>query len=119
MPLDRQTLEKRAVKAGVKASVKLGHVVSEQELMELRVQTLSTTLRVLLVLAGIALIASCWLGWPYPSSAIRWVEAISGVFSLLFGIFGIRRTIGNLLETLDVVDLAGTVVEAIVDMVSL
>ncbi len=119
MPLNRQTLEKRAVKAGVKASVKLGHVVSEQELMELRVQTLSTTLRVILVLAGIALIASCWFAWPYPSVAARVLEAISGVFSLLFGIFGIRRTLGQLLETLDVADLAGTVLDGILEMISL
>ena len=118
MPLDLQTLEKRAVKAGVKASVKRGHVVTEQELLELRVQTLSTTLRVVLVIAGIALIASGWFGWPYPSGVIRGVEAVSGIFSLLFGVFGIRRTLGQLFESFDVLDLAGTVVEAVVDLIS-
>jgi hypothetical protein len=119
MPLSRQTLEKRAVKAGVKASVKLGHVISEQELLALRVQTMSTIWRTLLILAGIALIASCWFAWPYPSIVARVLEAISGVFSLLFGIFGIRRTLGQLFETLDVADLAGTVLDGILEMISL
>jgi uncharacterized membrane protein len=111
MPLSRETLEKRAVKAGVKAAVKLERPLTKDELMELRVQSLSNGLRVFLVLTGTALIASAWFAWPYPNGAVRGVEIIVGIITFLFGLFGIRRTLSNLFENSE--ELACAVIEII------
>ena len=111
MPLSRETLEKRAVKAGVKAAVKLERPLTKEELMELRVQSLSNGLRVFLVLSGAALIASAWFSWPYPNGAVRGIEIITGIITFIFGLFGVRRTLSSLFENTD--DLACAVIEII------
>lgn len=111
MPLNRRTLEQRAVKAGVKAAVKQQRPLTREELMELRVQTLSNGLRVFLVLAGAALMASAWFAWPYPNGAVRGIEAIAGLITFIFGLFGIRQTLSNLFDNAD--DLACAIIEII------
>ncbi len=118
MPLSRKIIEHRAIKAGVKASKKRHHVVSEQELLSLRVQTMSVGLRIALVVGGILLIAACCFGWPAASDAARATEAIGGVFAIFFGAFGIRRTLSRVLDSIDGVDLVGSVIEAIGEAVS-
>jgi hypothetical protein len=118
MPLSRELIERRAVKTGVKASKKRGHLISEEELLSLRVQTMPTVLRISLVLFGISLVTAGWFGWPSGSNTIQGLEAVAGIFSILFGAFGIRRTLSNILESVDAFDFAGTVVELIADAVS-
>ncbi|MES2923399.1 MAG: hypothetical protein V4819_17725 [Verrucomicrobiota bacterium] len=118
MPLSREAIEKRAVKTGVKASIKRDHLVTEQELLALRVQTMPTFLRVSLVLTGILSLASCWIGWPSDSFAVRVLEALWGVFAVLFGSFGVRRTLSHLLDSVDAIDLVGSILEMIADAVS-
>lgn len=113
MPLSRETLEKRAVKTGVKASIKRHHVVSEQELLALRVQTMPGWLRITLVLLGIALVTAGWFGWPSDSNAIQGIEAITGILAILFGAFGIRRTLESVLDSMD----AGNAVESILELI--
>lgn len=118
MPLSRETLEKRAVNTGVKASIKRHHVVSEQELLALRVQTMPAWLRITLVLLGIALVAAGWFGWPTDSNAIQGIEAVSGIFAILFGAIGIRRTLERVLDSLDATDAVGSILELIGDALS-
>lgn len=118
MPLSREIIERRAIQAGVKASKKRHHLVSEQELLSLRVQTMSVWLRVALVIVGGLFIAACWFGWPWASETARVTEAIGGVFAILFGAFGIRRTLSGILDSFDAADLVGTVVEAIGEEIS-
>lgn len=113
MPLTRETLEKRAVKAGVKAAVKQQRPLTKEELMELRVQSLSNGLRVFLVLSGAALIASAWFAWPWPDGAIRGVEIIVGLITFIFGLFGVRQTLSNLFDTSHGFGLADIVIEII------
>jgi hypothetical protein len=118
MPLSRQTLEKRAVKAGVKASKKLDHVVTAEELLALRVQTMPAVLRILLVLGGALLIAAAWFAWPFDSNAAQALEVVTGIFAILFGAFGIRRTLSHVLDSVDGIDLAGSILEMIAEAVS-
>ncbi len=40
-------------------------------------------------------------------------EAISGIFAILFGVFGVRRTVEQLVDSMDAVHLPGVVLEAI------
>ena len=118
MPLSREIIERRAIKAGLKASKKRHHVVSEQELLTLRVQTMSGWLRISLVLLGICLLASGWFGWPSESNMVQGLEAVAGIFAILFGSFGVRRTFSHIVDSVDAVDLVGSVLEAVGDAVS-
>lgn len=118
MPLTREIVEQRAIKAGVKASKKRHHIVSEQELLSLRVQTMPAWLRMTLVLLGAALLASGWFGWPSDSNAVQGIEGVSGIFAILFGSFGVRRTLSHVVDSIDAVDLAGSVLEAVADAVT-
>jgi hypothetical protein len=112
MPLPLPVIEKRAVKAAVKASKKRHHLVTEDELLSLRVQVMPWIWRFLLMLLGSTLLATCWYGWPWESSSIRVLEAIGGVLFFLFGAFGIRKTLSKILDGVD----AGNVVEGILEL---
>ena len=68
MQLSRDIVERRAIQAGVKASKLRNQVVSEQELLALRVQTMALWLRISLVVLGVGLVVSGWYGWPLDSS---------------------------------------------------
>jgi hypothetical protein len=118
MPLSREILEKRAVQTGVKASKKRHHLVTEAELLALRVQTMPAILRISLALLGILLLAAAWFEWPSDSNAVQGIEAICGIFSIIFGIFGIRRTLSHLLDSFDAPDLVGGILKMIVEAVS-
>ncbi len=118
MPLSQKILEKRAVKSGVKASKKRHHLVSETELLALRVQTMPGILRISLALLGTLLLAAAWFGWPSESNTIQGIEAIGGIFSTVFGIFGIRRTLSHLLDSYHSLDLVGGILEMIGEAVS-
>ncbi len=118
MPLSREVIEQRAVKIGVKASKKRGHLVSPVELLSLRVQTMPAAIRLFMVLLGIALIASGWLGWPSDSNIVQALEAVAGVFTILFGAFGIRRTLSNVLDSVDAIDFTSVVIDAIGEVIS-
>jgi hypothetical protein len=118
MPLRPDIIEKRAVKAGVKASKKLHHVVTEDELLSLKIQVMPALPRILMAIAGVLLITSCCLSWPSDDIVIRSVEGISGAVLLLFGAFGIRRTLEHTLDTLDSLDMVGSIIETVADAVS-
>jgi hypothetical protein len=75
-------------------------------------------LRISLVLLGIALIAAGWFAWPSASIVIQVMEAITGIFAILFGAFGIRRTLGRVLESLDAGDAVGSILELIGEALS-
>ena len=118
MQISRELLERRAIKAGVKASKQRQHVVSEKELLALRVQTMGPWLRISLVLVGVGLIAAGWYGWPADSNVVQGLEAVAGILAILFGAFGIRRTLSQLVDSFDAPDLPGIVLEAIIAIVS-
>lgn len=115
MALPESTLRKRAVKAGVKASKKLHHPVTEQELLSLRIQVMPALLRWAMILAGILLIVAAWMNWPSDSGLIQSIEAVAGIFLIAFGSFGIRRTIDHLANSPDFVE---TLVELVGEAVS-
>ena len=118
MPLSRETLERRAVTSGIKASKKRHHLVSEAELLALRIQVMPWMWRAFLIVLGTALIATCWFGWPSGSGEIRALEAIGGFFSLLFGAFGVRKTLSNVFESSHSLEGIGDILELIADAVT-
>ena len=96
-------------------------VVSEQELLALRVQTMALWLRITLVILGIGLVASGWYGWPLDSSVGQGLEAIGGIVAIWFGAFGVRRALSQVVDSFDSftsIDLRGTVMDVIVQILS-
>jgi hypothetical protein len=121
MRLSRDIVERRAIQAGVKASLSAKQVVSERELLALRVQTMAWWLRIALVALGVGLVVSGWYGWPLDSSVGQGLEAIGGLVAIWFGAFGIRRALSQVVDSLDSVgsiDLRSTVLDVILQILS-
>jgi len=115
-------LQQRAVKAGIRASKKRGHIVDEKELAALRIQVMPVLPRLLMVLAGIALLGAAITGWPLSGNEAQGAFAISGIILFLFGVFGVRRTISNVLDhavTEVAADLVGKMLGGIADRIDL
>jgi peptidoglycan/LPS O-acetylase OafA/YrhL len=118
MPLSPELLERRAIQAGVKASKKRHQVISKAELLGLRVQTMMPWLRITLVALGACLIAAGWYGWPADSNVVQGLEAVAGILAILFGAFGVRRTLSQVADSFSTGDWIGTVLEAVGEAIS-
>lgn len=120
MKVDPVILQKRAVKAGVKASKRLHHVVTREELLAVRVQTMPATLRGLLIVVGTVILLTAWFGWPLESGWARFFEGVGGLLMMMFGIFGVRRTLSKVVEkvgdAVDPTELVGAIIEGVVEV---
>jgi hypothetical protein len=112
-------------KAGVKKSLKVGHALSKEELLELRIQILPTAWRIFIaVQAGVCAVVS-YLAFQAEADPWGGVWALAAVLFALFALFGVRRTLSTIVDALAdqtanmVVELAlraiGKVVESILD----
>lgn len=91
-------IRKNAVKAGTRYAKKHSEGVTKDELLGLKVQTMSGWLRLFLGLAGITLILFAFTSWPSDELVTRAIEMVGGILLTIFGIFGIRRTLTNLAD---------------------
>lgn len=118
MVMNRRTerLSQRIAKTGVRASLKAGHPLSESELRKLRVQTVPATVRILFCALGLTSAGAAYWLFSHDFSGLGLLAITISVFALLFGIFGIRRTLEKILDSVDAVDAArilGNTFEAI------
>lgn len=111
-----QKLLPRIEKAGVKASLKAGHPLTVDELLDVKVQILPAAFR--WVLGGIS--AAAGYGSYLSFMADRFSRgcglALGAVLFFFFAVAGIRRTLGTILDSMSSVDageLLGAVVEGI------
>ncbi|TLD68509.1 hypothetical protein FEM03_22145 [Phragmitibacter flavus] len=113
-------------KAGIKKSLKLGHKLTEEELLELRIQILPTAWRIFIAVVGFVCAVISYFSFQAESDAWGALWAVSAVLFWLFAIFGVRRTLSGILDSLsdahagaEIVELAlrgiGAVVEGIFD----
>lgn len=112
MPLSQETLKKRAVKTAVRKSKKLGHLVTEEELLSLKIQVLRAHTRIIFGILGSLLILASICAWPMDSITARVVEFAIGILTLLFSIVGVRRTLEKTLDSIDIVDFCGGVLQS-------
>ena len=106
----------RIEKAGIRRSLKEGHLVSESELLDTKIQILPTYFRAILSISGLIsgitsylLFASDHAGWGF-------VLAFISILLFLFAALGIRRTFSAILDSLDATastELLGTAIEEI------
>jgi len=108
------------VKAGVRATKRLDHRLSEEELRTLKVQVMPALPRIILGVLGVtAGISAAW-GWPSDSNMVQGCLGAFGILSTLFGIFGVRKTIGGIADAIateGVTDLVGSILGSIADAV--
>jgi len=91
-----EKLRSRAAKTGIRTAKKRHHVLSKDEVLAMRVQILPALPRVIMFGLGIILILSGFFEWITGTSWVCGIQAVMGIFLMLFGIFGIHRTIDEL-----------------------
>ncbi len=88
-------LVKRVERAGVRNAKKTGHAPTPEELKQLKVQILPDWSRILLILTGIS---SATFGFLATQGITAVVLVLGGLLVIAFGIFGVRRTLDQILE---------------------
>ena len=94
-------LQRAIEKAAVRAAKKSDHLVTRDELLELRVQILPGSKR--LIFGFLSLFLGC-LAWVLSDLDYFWFSLLSGlssVASLFFAVIGVRRTVSMALDGLD------------------
>lgn len=120
--MNRKTelLAKRIEKAGIRASIKEGHLLTESEIRNIKVQILPIPLRVLFGILGVVAVGASCVFFSNDMDGLGGFSAVLSVLMLLFGIFGVRRTLSHILDTMSNVDGAeflGHVMEGIASAV--
>ncbi|MES2739139.1 MAG: hypothetical protein V4672_22695 [Verrucomicrobiota bacterium] len=103
-------------KAGVKAALKAGHVLSRDELLEVKVQLLPALYRWGLGGISAASAYGSYAGFMADSANRGLGMAALSLLFFFFAIVGVRRTLGRILESMDGVDageLLGLALEGI------
>jgi hypothetical protein len=103
-------------KAGVKAALKAGHVLSRDELLEVKVQLLPALYRWGLGGISAASAYGSYAGFMADSASRGLGMAALSLLFFFFAIVGVRRTLGRILESMDGVDageLLGLALEGI------
>lgn len=103
-------------KAGVKAALKAGHVLSRDELLEVKVQLLPALYRWGLGGISAASAYGSYAGFMADSASRGLGMAMLSLLFFFFAIVGVRRTLGRILESMDGVDageLIGLALEGI------
>ncbi|TDU63132.1 hypothetical protein EI77_04453 [Prosthecobacter fusiformis] len=93
-------------RAGIKASLKAGHVVSREELLEVKVQLMPTLLRWTLGGFSAAAAYGSYLQFSAGNLNAGFGFVLLALLFLFFAWVGIRKTLANLLEGLSQVDYA-------------
>ncbi|OAM87709.1 hypothetical protein OH491_08270 [Termitidicoccus mucosus] len=108
-----ELLAKRIEKAGIRASIKEGRVLTEPELRNIKVQILPNPLRVIFCVLGVisAIVSYCCFMHDLDGCGVT--SALISILMLLFGIFGVRRTLSRILDSMDAIDAAQILVHAI------
>ena len=112
-----ETLQKRAIRAGIKRYKRSGEPITKEDLGSLKVQLVPEWVRIFLAVVGISLLV-CGSGTiSFENPVWNVLRLVSGTFLLLFAIFGVSKTFDGLFKTLDA-GVSNGVTEAIVDGIS-
>ncbi len=104
-------------KAGIKASLKAGHVVSREELLEVKVQLMPTLLRWTLGGLSVASVYGSYINFCEGDKIAGYGFAVLAILFLLFAVVGVWRTLGRILDSIDAADLVGAALEGIAEAV--
>jgi hypothetical protein len=113
MDKKQQFLLLRIEKAGARASLRQGHLISREELLDLRIQIIPLSFR---ILSGVLAAVSAWACHFYYAAGSGGAAFGFGLLAfllLLFAIFGFKKTLANLLDGLDAAQLVEAALEGI------
>jgi hypothetical protein len=100
MPTGQDKLQARAIKAGLRAAKKSHHIPSEEELRKLKIQVIPDGLRLIVFVTGLGMLLAGLTGWPIDHQAKQTLLAIGGGLLATSAIFGVRRSIGAVLDAM-------------------
>jgi hypothetical protein len=101
LPGRQQRLLHRIEKAGIRASLRAGHPLSREELLDVEVQVMPLATRLLFVALAFG---ATWASYTlYSAGQIAWCIGFgfTAVLLLLFAIFGVRRTLSDIFDNMD------------------
>lgn len=96
----------RIEKAGIKASLKAGHPLGEEELLKVKVQLLPALWRWTLGGFSAAAAYGSYLSFDQSGSAVGWGLATLAVLFFFFAVVGVRRTLAEIVKGLDATSTA-------------
>lgn len=96
----------RIEKAGIKASFKAGHPVTEEELLQVKVQLLPALFRWALGGISAALGYGSYVAFNADKEPSGFGLAVLALLFLVFALVGIRRTLAKIVEGLDATSAA-------------
>jgi hypothetical protein len=99
-----EKLAKKIEKAGIRACRKEGHILTETELRKVKVQLLPVSLRVVFCLLGVIAALIGYLLFVTGSEGYGFLLALTSALSLLFGMYGVRKTLSRILDSMDAAD---------------
>ena len=106
-------LAQQIAKASLRREKRVGHALSKEEVLALKIQTVSVYTRITCSVLGVASIGAalyCFAN-DNPIMASFWVVAC--IFLFLFAIFGIRKTLAELTDDINPLNLANILGEAV------
>ncbi len=112
-PRKEKRLARQIARACRRKEKRLGHTLSKEEVLALKVQTLSPYLRIASGALGVASIFAALYGFgnDNPVMATFWVVAFIVFF--LFAVFGIRKTLAELTDDINPLNLANLIGDAV------
>ncbi len=102
-----------AAAAARRRARKAGRALSRQELLRLKLQLVPAPLRLLLGITGTTAVICGATGWPWDAEAVRAAEIIAGILLIVFGIYGIRRTLSRIAD-----GMSHELLEAVIDRIT-
>ena len=112
---------RRAVQAGARKFKKSHHIPSEEEVLGLRIQVATPTLRLGFALIGVLMILSAYFNWfDWPNWVLS-IEVVAALSSIAFSIFGVKTTLENLFDRMGIdaaTEVGGVILEQIIDGIS-
>lgn len=114
----KKGLQRRALKAGLRATNRKGDALTRDELLGIKIQMIPAWGRILLFVSGCLLLVCGCLGWPWDHGVVQALEVICGLLLIGGGIFGFKKTLSTVADAIDLahgVDILGVVAEGVGD----
>lgn len=100
-------------KAGVRATLKLGHTLTVEELLDVKVQIMPAGFRWLLGGISAATAFGSYLAFQADQHTLGGSLVIASLLSFFFAVAGIRRTFRTLMDAQDAAELLAAALEGI------
>ena len=99
-----ERLVRRIEKAGIRASLRQGHVLTGPELRRVKIQVAPHPLRISLCLLGLLSGGGSYYCFTHDLAECGGGLAVLAVALFVFGVFGVRRSLSGILDSMDAVE---------------